>query len=89
MTYEWESKITDEILAKVDDLIFTETGLTVAGVAVANTETGEAALLPSPTGEVSSVTEADYRKDILGDAHDQYSEAVDTVFQIAQAERVK
>lgn len=43
MEYEWESQVTETVLAELDNLLFTKTGLTLAGVSVANHETGEAA----------------------------------------------
>ena len=89
MQYDWESKITDDLLAEVENVLFETTGLTLAGIAVANTDTGQAALVHSPTGEGNSVIEADYRQDIMSDAETQYKKAVDLAFITEKPERMQ
>lgn len=79
MKYDWENSVTEDLLARIDNLVFTETGLTLAGLAVANGDVGEAALIHSTICEDQGVTEADYRQDILGDAARQYSHSVESI----------
>lgn len=87
MTYDWESRIDDDLIDQVSQVVFAATGLTLAGLAVANMETGEAALVECETGERSDFIEADYRQDILSDADAQYSKAEDYSKQVFEQMR--
>lgn len=76
MKYEWENEI-EEILAHGDIDCEMPEGMVVLAVAVANVETGEAALIQiNGDGEpAGSVISANYRMDILGDAQGHYDSA--------------
>lgn len=51
--------------------------LEVVAMAVINTETGEAALIEVMDSGETGVIQADYRKDILGDAEARYVETLE------------
>ena len=80
MKYHWEKKVSQETLDYIHEFLFAATGLTLAGVAVCNTDTGEAALILDETG-ASGVIEADCRQDILGDAQKQYAIAAKKIME--------
>lgn len=84
MKYEWEQEVTGAL----EQMQTLPNHLAAVAIAVVNTETGEAALVElAETGEeAGSVIEADYRKDILGDAQARYSEAL-AAMEGAWAER--
>lgn len=80
MEYAWEKKARKEISRS--ELLNTKLGprgkFRVIGIAVANDETGEAALLMLPPS--GCVIGADFAKDIAFDASESYRESVEAAF---------
>ncbi len=80
MQYEWEYKIHESI-EDISDLL--PEGFELVGLAVESVDTGEAALIDANHRgymESGDVVEADVRKDILGDAMEQYEKARKAAF---------
>ena len=75
MTYEWENKVTPQIMAEIQAVLERYGNLELFGVAVANPETGEGALLPRQNAD-GSVYDADVSRDVASDAEFIYSSAV-------------
>lgn len=70
MQYDWEKKITQKTLRKINALL--PDGLLLRGVAVENVMTAEAALIESPDVKPNIMAMADVWRDILGDADQHY-----------------
>jgi hypothetical protein len=79
MVYDWEKQVISRMYKFMDIL---PDHLQIVGVAIENVDTGEGALIESNSlsAEFSDVTEADVRKDILGDAKQQYERAYRAIF---------
>lgn len=78
-SYEWENGIAwpfCDKMAEINDEMPDYFGYEVIGIAVANTNTGEAAFIMSyePEGDV---IESDYLSDIVGDAQMLYDESIE------------
>jgi len=83
MKYEWEESTSKAIKSGV-----IPENQEVIAYAVANHETGEAALIIAPNYEpVQGVTEADYWQDIYGDAQEKYSNAVRDALQNSRKDK--
>lgn len=72
MTYDWEEKITQELLDEIDLLL--PDGIYLAGIAVFDDESVEGALV-SCSSQPTSLAGADIWNDINGDAQGAYLKA--------------
>jgi hypothetical protein len=79
MTYDWEKTITQDMMDKIDAIL--PRGVSLMGLAVANVDSVEAALIEntsSLTGNV--IVDADVWRDIYGDASRIYDDQVKKIF---------
>ena len=75
MNYSWESKVKKAIKRLGDDIL--PKGFELVGLAVVNTQLGEASLVENPNYEPEvGVCESDLRNDILGDAKHQHKQSL-------------
>jgi hypothetical protein len=88
MKYEWEKEITSRQLEAVADVFYEITGKTLIGVAVADEESAEAALIPA-VNPFSGVSLADVSKDVLYDAERQYEAAKVAAFTLKFGQSTK
>lgn len=78
MRYDWEDKITQDMIRQMQDIL--PDGFMLCGVAVGYPFAVEGALIVAETTEPSGIFAADVWKDIDGDAQRIYGEAVENLF---------
>jgi hypothetical protein len=74
MTYEWEEDVTAELMEEIELML--PDGLSLIGLAVANDELAEAALIISDSYESGGIKRMDELQDVSGDAQRHYEASV-------------
>lgn len=78
MKYEWENKITQDMLREMQDIL--PDGFILCGVAVGNPGPVEAALIMADDAGLSGISTVDVWSDLMFDAERNYSDAVASLF---------